>query len=1023
MSISLEKKISDAFSFVSEASTWIPDWLPNSAWIEHAPFAFWLMEAHEPGILIELGTHLGYSFFSFCQAIARLKLPTRAYAVDTWKGDEHAGFYGEEIFQEVSKHNAERYSSFSQLIRSTFDDALPYFEDGSVDLLHVDGRHFYEDVKHDFNSWLPKLSDRGIVLLHDINVRERSFGVFRYWAELSQRYPHFQFFHGWGLGVLGVGSKLPRPLKAIFETEGSPKRANKTRKIYARLGASLDDRLGHRRLANEIGLKEAETSALKAQISTLEAHVADSRVAGEAALSELSDVRSRLLALDIRGTELEAALTLRAGELSAVKNELAEKEGKTAQQRRELETALCETRQQLDTIELQLAAAQAALTHQREDAAQQRTDLERRLVKGEQSAAQQRLNLEGKLVEAKRSAAQQCADVQDKLAESEGFAAQHRSDLESRLAEAKRSATRQRADLDGKLAQVETFAAQQRFDLEGRLAEAERIAAQERTDLEAKLAEAERCLHAINASTAWRITRPARAALSRLPPGGRWLARQIVRTAYWLATPWNTPKRIRYLREWTLRNTGDAPSANMNSPSSGGAAAPDHSGLTSVSSEPTRTSDGLRRHLIKSHLFDPSTYLQLHEDLRVAQADPWSHFLEYGIREGRHFTTPELVARAIAQSHSETQVAMRVASQILTKATNNEALGASATPLASQHVRIGIYCNSQGNFFMQEIANLFYWQLKAFSVDAQLRTEQSDFNEGFDIRIFIAPHEFFWLGKGERWRSLAGAPGTVLYNVEQVQTPWFCRGFQFLLQAPLILDINFQTALLLRKMGLNAIHYMPPYLPECQYTLPQSDVSNVELLRGYEFSRQQFNREERRGLADRPIDILFVGTHAERRIKAIETLRDLTDKHRFVCVFTHQNTPLTGANYRTTSSIINCALAQRSKIVLNIHRSWLGYFEWSRMVMQGFWQAACVVSDPSLPDPVFGPNEHFLEENVRHLPELLRWLLDTNAGRIRMDKVADAGHRRARSSGAQTAMLLPMLNALNALVGIAGDAT
>ena len=69
----------------------------------------------------------------------------------------------------------QRYSGFAQLVRSTFDDALPYFEDGSVDLLHIDGRHFYEDVKHDFDFWLPKLSDRGIVLLHDTDVRERSF--------------------------------------------------------------------------------------------------------------------------------------------------------------------------------------------------------------------------------------------------------------------------------------------------------------------------------------------------------------------------------------------------------------------------------------------------------------------------------------------------------------------------------------------------------------------------------------------------------------------------------------------------------------------------------------------------------------------------------------------------------------------------------------------------------------------------------------------------------------------------------
>ena len=232
----------DTCSFLSEASTWIPNWLQDSAWIEHAPFAFWLIDVHRPRVLVELGTHLGYSFFSFCQAIAQLKTSTRAYAVDTWRGDEHAGFYGEEVFNAVSKHNAERYSGFAQLVRSSFDDALPYFEDCTVDLLHIDGRHFYEDVRQDFNLWRPKLSDRAIVLLHDTDVRERSFGVFRFWGELSQRYPHFEFFHGCRLGIIGVGEKMSAEVAELFKVANNPEKANLTRHIYARLGGSLNDR-------------------------------------------------------------------------------------------------------------------------------------------------------------------------------------------------------------------------------------------------------------------------------------------------------------------------------------------------------------------------------------------------------------------------------------------------------------------------------------------------------------------------------------------------------------------------------------------------------------------------------------------------------------------------------------------------------------------------------------------------------------------------------------------------------------
>jgi len=102
----------DLKNFFSPASFWTPDYLDNSAWFGHVPFAFWLTEVLNPRTFVELGTHYGYSYFTFCQAVQWLGLDTRCYAVDTWEGDEHSGIYGEEVFQKVSNYH-ERYSSFS----------------------------------------------------------------------------------------------------------------------------------------------------------------------------------------------------------------------------------------------------------------------------------------------------------------------------------------------------------------------------------------------------------------------------------------------------------------------------------------------------------------------------------------------------------------------------------------------------------------------------------------------------------------------------------------------------------------------------------------------------------------------------------------------------------------------------------------------------------------------------------------------------------------------------------------------
>jgi hypothetical protein len=187
-----------------------------SAWYGHIPFAHWIVGVLKPRTVVELGTQHGVSYSALCEAVVRNGLTSRCYAIDTWRGDDQAGYYGEQVYWDLRRFNDEHYNDFSELLRCTFDEALPYLSDASVDLLHIDGLHTYEAVRHDFENWRPKLSDGAVVLFHDTNVRERDFGVWRLWEELRVQFPSFEFLHGHGLGLLAVGSSVPPGRSALL---------------------------------------------------------------------------------------------------------------------------------------------------------------------------------------------------------------------------------------------------------------------------------------------------------------------------------------------------------------------------------------------------------------------------------------------------------------------------------------------------------------------------------------------------------------------------------------------------------------------------------------------------------------------------------------------------------------------------------------------------------------------------------------------------------------------------------------
>lgn len=276
--------------------------IQSSAWIQHTPFGMLLIDLLRPRVLVELGTHTGVSYCAFCQAVKELGTGTRCYAVDTWEGDVHAGLYGPEILADLRGYHDPIYDAFSRLVQSRFDDAVEQFPDRSIDLIHIDGLHSYEAVKHDFEGWLPKLSDRGVAVFHDTDVRERDFGVWKYWEELEQKYPHFEFIHGHGLGILCVGNAAA-PLLEDF-VSASEDQAKVIREFFFVLGSNL-----------------SESTENTQQLQKLSTQLAQHKEGVRILTTQVREFSARAQALEIRelalSTEIENVYRSRSWRISA----------------------------------------------------------------------------------------------------------------------------------------------------------------------------------------------------------------------------------------------------------------------------------------------------------------------------------------------------------------------------------------------------------------------------------------------------------------------------------------------------------------------------------------------------------------------------------------------------------------------------------------------------------------------------------------------------------------------------------
>lgn len=271
-------------TFLPASHRSIEDLVPSD-WNGHVPFMFALVAMTQPRRYVELGTLRGASFFAFAQAVNDSKVESEAIAISSWSLGRDVEDNYENAF-ETFKFITSKYRDMTGILRMGYAKAAHRFAERSIDLLNLDGFCDAVNLEHVLEIWQPKLSERGMIMLHDINSQNPDSAVWRVWEQLKQRYPSLEFRHDQGLGLaccgeavspsllkIAEGARKHKALQVVLQDHFSQQGRTAAELFSRRYDmAQMDLRSGNEAaLAEELAWCQQELSAKRAELDDMRA--------------------------------------------------------------------------------------------------------------------------------------------------------------------------------------------------------------------------------------------------------------------------------------------------------------------------------------------------------------------------------------------------------------------------------------------------------------------------------------------------------------------------------------------------------------------------------------------------------------------------------------------------------------------------------------------------------------------------------------------------------------------------------
>ena len=305
------------------------------------------------------------------------------------------------------------------------------------------------------------------------------------------------------------------------------------------------------------------------------------------------------------------------------------------------------------------------------------------------------------------------------------------------------------------------------------------------------------------------------------------------------------------------------------------------------------------------------------------------------------------------------------------------------------HPRICLVSASEQNVFFAEILEAFGAALRGHGLPVE---ESVDcFPPAADGLVYLfIPHEFHPLVHELAHPSEIQLRRSIALCTEQPGTSWFEITAEIAARAGAVVDLNELGVRELQKRGIEAERAPLGYVPAW------------DVWGGH-------------ASAERPIDMVFLGAHTERRARSLARCAQVLRGRRAEIRLTETMRPHVAGNPYFLSGPSRSALLAHSKVLLNIHQQELRYMEWHR-VLSAVLNGCVILSEHSLAISPFVPGEHFVSAEYEAIPGVLEGLLSDPD---RLDRIRHAAYDLVLEEMPMTAAVEAILRAAERAADVA----